>query len=92
MKSIMSKDRRCYICGSSWVELHHIYAGAFRKKSDKYGCTVYLCPYHHRLQGGVGYNNPIKEIDQFLRKECQKQFEEIYGHELFMKVFRRNYL
>lgn len=92
MKSLLSEEKKCYVCGNPYVELHHVYGGSYRAKSTKYSCTVYLCSYHHRLQGGPGANNPIKEVDTLLKRDCQMAFEKIYGHDQFMKVFRRNYL
>lgn len=92
-KSIISNERRCYICGDTYaLEKHHIFAGAFRRKSEKQGCWVMLCPYHHRLQGGVGSNNPIKEIDVQLKREAQKEFEKTHTRDEFMEIFRRNWL
>ena len=39
--------RVCAICGRNGMgdplEKHHIFGGAYRKKSEKYGLTVYLC-------------------------------------------------
>ena len=32
------------------------------------------------------------ELDLRLKRECQQRFEELYGHEKFMEVFKKNYL
>jgi len=89
-KSIISNDKACFICGSPYVHLHHIYAGYNRKHSDQYGCTVYLCPYHHNLSNaGVHFN---RELDLKLKKLCQEKFEELYSKEDFIKIFGKNYL
>lgn len=32
------------------------------------------------------------ELDMQLKRECQKRFEELYGHDTFMDVFKKNYL
>lgn len=46
----MTDERRCFLCGrngaSDPLDLHHIFPGAYRKKSEKYGLVVYLC--HNR--------------------------------------------
>lgn len=35
---------KCWKCGKmGWLEEHHIFGGAFRKKSEKYGLKVGLC-------------------------------------------------
>lgn len=97
--SIMTNDfSKCFICGSPYVEKHEIYYGAFRTKSIEYGCIVPLCPYCHK--GGYKYgtyikgvhDNSGKGIDLELKKECQKKFESIHGHEKFMEVFKKNYI
>lgn len=40
-------ERACWICGRNGngdpLESHHIFGGAMRKKSEKYGLKVYLC-------------------------------------------------
>ena len=40
-------DKRCFLCGRNDsgdpLERHHIFGGANRKKSEKYGLVVYLC-------------------------------------------------
>lgn len=46
----MTDNRRCFLCGrngaSDPLDLHHIFPGPYRKKSEKYGLVVYLC--HNR--------------------------------------------
>lgn len=90
-KSILQKEKQCYECHSPYVEEHHIYNGGFRKSSDKWGCTCYLCPTHHRdyVNGVHGKN---KKLLLRIQQDCQRKFEELYGHEKFMDVFRHNYL
>ena len=45
----MSNERMCFLCGKNGSEdpldLHHVFGGPYRKKSEKYGLVVYLC--HH---------------------------------------------
>lgn len=40
-------ERVCWLCGRNGngdpLECHHIFGGAMRKKSEKYGLKVYLC-------------------------------------------------
>lgn len=92
MKSIMQKNKECWVCKTTiGLHTHHcIYGTADRKKSDKYGLTVYLCGMHHNLSNeGVHFN---KKLDMQLKQTAQKAFEEKYGHEKFMAEFHRNYL
>ena len=33
-----------------------------------------------------------KDLDLRIKRETQMRFEELYGHEIFMKEFGKNYL
>ena len=90
-KSIMQGEKKCYFAGCKGIlHKHHVYGGANRKNSEKYGCWVWLTPALHNMSDeGVHFN---REQDLRLKEECQKRFEELYGHEKFMQVFGRNYL
>ena len=61
-----------------------------RKKSDKYGLTVWLRPEYHTGEYGVHSGN--KTLDLELKQLAQREFEKVYGHDEWMKVFGRNYL
>ena len=69
----------------------NIYAGAFRNKSEKYGCWVYLCFDHHVGNEGV-HTHAGTQYWNYLKKVCQSEFEAKYGRELFLKEFKRDYL
>lgn len=91
MKSIlMDKEYGCLVCGSPYVEEHHVFYGtADRRLSNKYGLTVYLCAKCHRGSTGVHFN---LELDRALKRMAQKKFEELYSHDEFMRLFMRSYL
>lgn len=93
MKSVMiSEDEEdfCYICGRRATEWHHIFGGANRINSTKYGLVVPLChACHNEPPNGVHFN---REVMDWLRAEGQKRFETINSHEDFMRIFGRNYL
>ena len=93
MKSILSKEKRCYICGLNNVEEHHIFYGnANRKISDKYGFTCYLCIEHHRGTFGV-HGKEGHYLDKELKRKCEKTYIE-QGHTIedFIKLIGRSYL
>ncbi len=93
MKSIIQDERRCMVCGSPTVHEHHIFGGANRKISEKYGLKVYLCPYHH-LQG-VGGRASVHGNRDFMEKFHkigQQAFERNHSREEFVKEFGKNYL
>lgn len=93
MKSIISNEKYCLICGTAFnIHKHHVFEGTGRrKKSEKYGCWIYLCAKHHNMSNeGIHFN---KELDLSIKKMCQKKWEEAYGsREDFIRVFGKNYL
>ena len=92
MKSIIQKEKECYICGSkNNLHLHHIFFGtANRKISDENGFTCYLCHQHHNGQlASVHFN---KKMDLMLKEICQKVYELRHTREEFMKLIGKNYL
>lgn len=91
MKSIISNERRCLVCGAiNDLHKHHIFGGANRKHSDADGLWVYLCANHHNMSdAGVHFN---KDMDMALKKLGQQAYEKLYDHESFMEKYRRNWL
>ena len=90
-KSIIQTEKRCYLCGSTVVEDHHVFFGkGLRPVSERFGLKVFLCPYHHRDQKHGAHGS--REVDLFLKREVQKAFEKQYGHKRFMEIIGRNYL
>jgi len=86
--SILQTERECYVTGSQHeLDRHHIYAGSRRKLSDKWGCWVWL---RHDVHMDLHQRDP--ELDRRLKRECQERFEELHGHEMFMRIFGKNYL
>lgn len=91
MKSILSEEKRCYVCGSTVnIENHHIFFGPLRPVSDRRGFKAFLCGFHHRdTKHGVHGN---RELDLRLKRECQRKYEEKHTREEWMKIIGRNYL
>ena len=91
MKSILQKEKECFFCGSTvWLEEHHIFGGALRKKSERFGLKVWLCHNdHNEPPNGVHHN---MTVNLKLKQIGQKAFEENHGHETFIKEFYKNYV
>ena len=89
--SILSDEKRCYICGSpNNLQLHHVYFGtANRRLSDEHGCFCWLCFNHHLGDEGVHFNHLL---DLSLKQECQEAFEREHTREEFMQIFGKNWL
>lgn len=91
-KSIMQKEKWCYVCCAvSDLHLHHVFGGtANRRQSDKHGFTVWLCARHHNMSDqGVHFNRPL---DLMLKRRCQELFERNHSREEFMAIIGKNYL
>lgn len=91
MKSIISNQKKCAVCGTTYnLHRHHIYFNAKRKVSEQYGCWCWLCAKHHNMSDeGVHFN---KELDLKLKRLAQKRFNEVYSDLDFTKIFFKNYL
>ena len=91
-KTVMTDNlEQCYLCGRYGpLEWHHIFGGANRINSEKYGLIVPLCHYcHNEPPDGVHFNR--ERMDK-IKAEGQRKFESIASHEDFMRIFGENYL
>lgn len=92
MKSILQDKRECLITGrTDNLHEHHVFEGtANRKKSEKWGLKIYLSPeYHNMSSKGIHFD---KEFDIHVKRMAQAKFEMLYGHDLWMKEFHKDYL
>ena len=84
MKSILQRDKtRCYLCGGRGTSLdpldvHHVFFGALRSKSDRYGLTVYL---HHNKCHIFGRDavHVNRATDLAIKKRAQLAAMKKYG-------------
>lgn len=91
-KSIYSNERVCIVCGTPMgLHKHHVFGGqAYRDKSEQYGCWVYLCGYHHNLSSdGIHFN---KKLNEQVKQETQRRFEQTYPNLNFREIFGKSYL
>lgn len=94
MKSIMQKEKRCCVCGTTnnLHEHHVIHGNANRKLSEKYGLKVWVCLEHHTGDNGV-HNNAY--LDDELKKQAEIKWL-LYDYDRsindFIKIFGKNYL
>lgn len=99
MESIIQQDKsRCYLCGrcakyGEQLDKHHVFNGAMRGKSERYGLTVYL---HHNECHIFGANSvhANAKINRALQADVQKKAMEFYGwtEDDFRRLFYKNYL
>ena len=92
MNSLLSVNRECYFCGSPHVVKHHVYGGARRKISEREGCWVWLCPWHHNMSDESVHFD--KEMDIRLKTECQLAWQTKHhaDREDFIAVFGKGYV
>lgn len=90
-KSIIQNEKVCFITGSTYnLHRHHIFGGPNRANSEKYGLWIYLrADFHNMSDKGIHFD---KKFDLRVKKQAQILFEKIYSHDIFMKIFGRNYL
>lgn len=93
----MSNERMCFLCGKNGSEdplnLHHVFGGPYRKKSEKYGPVVYLC--HHDCHI-FGKNAVHQNADTalYLHQWGQRKamLEQGWSTHDFIREFGKNYL
>lgn len=95
MKSIIQKEKKCYVCETTYnLHSHHCLHGtANRKLADQDGLTVYLCYEHHEGNMGVHSKNG-HELDLELKQLAQKRWMEYYDktEDDFRQRYGRSYL
>ena len=91
------KQRSCWLCGRNGnadpLDRHHIFGGARRKLSEKYGLVVDLCHHDCHLFGAEAAHRS-RETMQALHEYGQRLCMERHGmsREEFMLIFGKNYL
>ena len=77
----------CELCGSSNLDPpHHIFNGAYKKKSEKYNYMIQLCADCHRK-----VHREIEERKK-LKAKCQVEYEQTKTREEFIREFGKSYL
>ena len=92
MKSIIQSERVCYITGrGDHLEEHHVWGGANRKNSEKYGLKIYLTAEMHRGKDGIHQN---RELSDRVKAEVQQLAMEHYGWDVvdFRLIFGKSYI
>ena len=82
----------CFLCGN-WenLETHHIYGGARRSASDRYGMTVRLCHDCHQEDRDSAHRSGATKL--YLHKYGERKLlRQGWTVEQFIAVFERNYL
>lgn len=89
--------RRCWLCGANGgadpLDRHHIFGGALRGKSERYGLVVDLCHSRCHIFGPHAVHRN-KETMQLLHRYGQRKAmaENGWTVEEFRREFYKNYL
>ena len=85
--SLFTEDmEHCYFCKKDKDHIHEVIFGKNRKNSMKYGLTLPLCEFHHKLM-----HSDTQLIEEY-KKRGQAIFEKAYPDLRFEDIFRSNYL
>lgn len=93
-KSILTDNMDvCYLCGASNnLELHHLFGGAYRSRSEHYGLVVRLCHgCHNEPPTGVHHN---ARMMWWLKAIAQTKAMQHYNWttDEWLQKFGKNYL
>lgn len=97
MRSILQTERECWWCGANGavdpLDLHHVYSGPLRGKSEEYGLTVWLCHHAHHIFGAeaVHRNRSVRELLQRYAQETAMEYYE-WTEDDFRRIFGKSYL
>lgn len=92
MKSILQSQKECFVThATEGLHKHHIYPGwGTRQICEREGFYIWLIPRLHNMSDeGIHFN---KGFDLYVKRECQKKYEETHTREEFMKLIGKNYL
>lgn len=92
--SIFTDDMdHCYFTGSLQIEKHHVFGGANRSRSEKYG---YVIPLRYDMHPNGARFRPTpenKKLDGYLKAACQRDYESKHGtRQQFISEFGKSYL
>lgn len=97
MGGAMMEERTCWLCGRNGagdpLDVHHIFGGANRKLSDRFGLTVYLCHERCHIFGPEAAHRSGETAERLHRYGQEKAMrEQGWNREQFRMVFGKNYL
>lgn len=89
--------KKCWLCGKNGngdpLDRHHIFGGANRKKSEKYGLVVDLCHHECHIFGkNAAHQNAetMQKLHEYGQRKAMK--ENNWTIPDFIREFDRNYL
>lgn len=86
-------ERECFLCGrTDFLERHHLFGGANRKKSDRLGLVVDLCHDCHNEPPYGAHHNKDTMLGLHRYGQVKAMEEQGWTEEEFIREFGKNYL
>lgn len=89
--------KECWLCGRNGsadpLDMHHIFGGPYKAKSEKYGLLVPLCheTCHIFGENAVHHNaETMRELRRWGQEKAMR--EQGWSTEQFIQIFGKNYL
>ena len=90
-------ERKCFRCGRNGcvdpLDRHHIFGGAYRKKSEKYGLVVDLCHHECHIFGEDSVHQNAETMRRLKRYgQLKAMHEQNWTEDEFRREFGKSYL
>ena len=93
IKEKWNAGQYCVVCGSPYVQKHHIFSGSKRKFAEKYGYIIPLCMTHHTGDEGIHLHGNSNALALSWKRKAQQHYEAHYGtREDFIRECGKSYL
>ena len=97
MDSVDSDHPKCWLCGRNGtqdhLDVHHIFSGAYRSKSERFGLTVLLCHRRCHINGpSAAHRSPdtAQRLHEYGQRKAMR--EQNWTIDQFRQEFGRNYI
>ena len=92
--SVFTDDlEHCYLTGTPYCHIHHIFPGARRKRSEKRGFVIPIAANLHEFGANSIHEKPNEGLDLHLKRMAQAYYEKCYGtREDFIAEFGKSWL
>lgn len=92
----MKQKKNCFLCGANGsqdpLDMHHIFNGPYRKKSEKYGLVVPLCHYKCHIFGKYAvHNNSESMLWLKAMGQAKVMKEQGWSRSKFIHEFGKDY-
>lgn len=86
---IPEEEARCYVCGKSNCDFHHLLSKTEKRFAEHIGAWVWLCRSHHSC---IHDTSAGQKMWKRWKAQAQAEYEKTHTREEWMKGAHRNYL